>query len=412
MDYRAELDIVRASFEMLHINTGIVYRGTPISEESIDLGIRQLLGAESDIKQTITERLEQASRQTIYIMTDSFSCNYIFLILPDSERDCALLIGPYLSKPMNLSDLSERQNTKGESSSLLTELEKYYSGIPLLSDDSHLFLLLDAFCTKVWGTEDFATVQIGIEQRDLASILSKGSRKPQSGKDAWNIKMIEQRYSFENEIIKAVAKGQTHKIKLLSSFNTYNLEQRTNDSLRNIKNYGVVMNTLLRKAAESGGVHPIHLDSVSGNFAIQIEKSLSVAAVQEIMIEMFITYCRLVKKHSIRQYSPPIQKALTYIDSDLSADLSLSALATMQNISASYLSNLFKKETGHTVTEYVNSKRMDYAAYLLGATKHQIQSIAQQCGILDVQYFSKLFKKYKGLTPKEHRKSVQGITAI
>ena len=82
----------------------------------------------------------------------------------------------------------------------------------------------------------------------------------------------------------------------------------------------------------------------------------------------------------------------------------------MQNISASYLSNIFKKETDKTVTEYVNGKRMDYAAHLLATTKQQIQSIAQICGIVDVQYFSKLFKKVKGMTPKEYRKARQNFT--
>lgn len=406
MNYQAELDIVRESFRMLHINTHIIYRDTPL-DESIDMGIRKLLGASDNIGQVIGKKLDEANKHTVYIMTDGFACNYMFLILPDDERDCVLLVGPYLSKPITKQQIADRCKGTNISEGLINELEKYYIDIPSLPDDSHLFIMVDAFCAKVWNTDDFAISQLESGTPNLTPILSKGPKKSPSSKDAWNINIIEQRYTYENEIIKAVAKGQTHKIKLLSSFNSYNLEKRTTDSLRNIKNYGVVMNTLLRKAAESGGVHPIHIDSVSSDVAVRIEHATSVAAVQDIMIEMFLTYCRLVKKHSIRQYSPPVQKALTHIESDLSADLSLSTLAAIQGISASYLSNIFKKETGQTVTDYVNSKRMDYASHLLGTTKQQIQTIAQQCGILDVQYFSKLFKKYKGVTPKEHRKSVQ-----
>ena len=93
------------------------------------------------------------------------------------------------------------------------------------------------------------------------------------------------------------------------------------------------------------------------------------------------------------------------IDADLSADLSLSKLAQAQNISAGYLSATFKKETGQTVTDYINSERMQLAAHLLKTTTLQVQTVAAHCGILDVQYFSKVFKKYMKKTPKAYRES-------
>ena len=161
------------------------------------------------------------------------------------------------------------------------------------------------------------------------------------------------------------------------------------------------MNTLLRKAAENGGVHPVYLDGASSTFAKEIEQISSTAEIHTLMGKMFRSYCRLVKKHSIKGYSSPVQKAITFIDADLTADLTLSRLAAMQNISPAYLSTLFKKETGQTLTEYVNEKRIKLATRLLDTTSLQIQTVAQHCGIFDVLYFSKLFKKHTGKTPKE-----------
>lgn len=125
------------------------------------------------------------------------------------------------------------------------------------------------------------------------------------------------------------------------------------------------------------------------------------------MEEMYRSYCRLVKKHSMKDYSSPVQKAITCIDANLAGDLSLSVLASMQNISAGYLSTIFKKETGKTITEYINDSRMEQAKKLLSTTKLQIQTVAQHCGILDVHYFSKLFKKTTGKTPKQYRDCVK-----
>ena len=64
---------------------------------------------------------------------------------------------------------------------------------------------------------------------------------------------------------------------------------------------------------------------------------------------------------------------------------------------------LFRKETGQTVTEFVNERRMRTGAHLLRTTRLQVQTIAQHCGVSDVNYFSKLFKKQYGVTPKQFR---------
>ena len=108
----------------------------------------------------------------------------------------------------------------------------------------------------------------------------------------------------------------------------------------------------------------------------------------------------------MKGYTLPIQKVITKIDSDLTADLSLTALAKYINVNASYLSGLFKKETGTTLTEYVNKKRVEHGILLLNSTTLQIQTIAQYCGIPDVNYFTKLFKKHYNKTPKDYRDSI------
>ena len=129
--------------------------------------------------------------------------------------------------------------------------------------------------------------------------------------------------------------------------------------------------------------------------------------VQLLMMEMFDKYCRLVRKHSLKHYSPPVRKAIIAIESNLSTELNLSLLSSLQGISASYLSRLFKKETEMNITEYINQRRIEHAENLLLTSKLQIQAVAQHCGILDVQYFSRLFKKIKGCSPFEFRKANQ-----
>ena len=160
------------------------------------------------------------------------------------------------------------------------------------------------------------------------------------------------------------------------------------------------------KAVESAAVHPIHIDSISSQYAKKIEAVTSEASCISLYKEMVRKYCLLVKNHSLKGYSLLVRKVITKIDYDLTADLSLKVQAEYLNVNPSYLSTLFKKETGMTLTEYINRKRIENALLLLNSTDMQIQMIAQYCGITDVNYFTKTFKKIVGKTPKEYREMI------
>ncbi len=218
-----------------------------------------------------------------------------------------------------------------------------------------------------------------------------------------NIEIYEKLYADENALMHAISQGQTAKARnILANIPLYASEQRT-EAIRNLKNHTIIMNTLFRKAAEYGGVHPLYIDQLSTTFAHKIENATRSDNFLDLWNEMVQKYCALVNTYTMRRYSLPIQKVITRINFDISADLSLKSTAQYLNVSPSYLSALFKKETGKTLTNYVNEKRMTYAAYLLSYTQTPISTIAQTCGILDDNYFTKLFKRYMHTTPTKFR---------
>jgi YesN/AraC family two-component response regulator len=267
--------------------------------------------------------------------------------------------------------------------------------------------MINVFCETMWKVNRVVIKEVNAAS-DESSDWYTDTSPTTPDVMSWKIKMTEDRYNLENKMLAAVAKGDTDKIKTITPIiSAHNLEQRLSDNLRNTKNYAIIMNTLLRKAAESGGVHPIYIDKTSSRFAAKIENLRGVEQAGELMAEMMDGYCKLVKKHSTKSYALPVQKAITVIEYDLTADLSLGGIAEMLDINPSYLSTIFKKETGETLTEYVNRKRMSAAKHLLETTRLQIQTVAQQCGILDVHYFSRMFKKYTGVTPKMYRDTLQ-----
>ncbi len=403
MRYESELHLLRETFQKCRVPTLLLHPDDS-QNNLIDEGFQLLFG--HDFQLQTKQLFDQVHSGTLYRVDSDFRLHFLLLQLPVTAEKTLLIIGPYLSEPPTPQQILELGEKYQVPPYQQRQLEAYYGSIPAITENSHLFALLDTFCEHLWDT-GYPTVDIN--EPFAADKLSLPERRTQERDQVLlNMKMMERRYAAENEMMDAVSRGQVHKIAtIMESFSAISFEKRLDDPLRNFKNYSIIMNTLLRKAAENGGVHPLHLHEISSAFAIRIEQTDSLNAIQELMTEMFRSYCLLVRKHTVKNYSTPVQKTVLTIESDLSGDLSLSALAAAQNINAAYLSALFKKETGRTVTNFVNHRRMQHACHLLTTTRLQIQTVALHCGILDVQYFSKMFKKYTGKTPKEYRETTR-----
>ena len=109
-------------------------------------------------------------------------------------------------------------------------------------------------------------------------------------------------------------------------------------------------------------------------------------------------------KASSSQYGSLLGQAVEFIDSHFTDEsLSLNLVAREINISANYLSAVFSQEMGVTFTEYVTGKRMDKARELLRSTDKRSGEIAFAVGYRDPHYFSFLFKKTQGCTPRDYR---------
>ena len=84
--------------------------------------------------------------------------------------------------------------------------------------------------------------------------------------------------------------------------------------------------------------------------------------------------------------------------------LTLEEVSQVADLSPTYLSTIFKKDTGMTFLEYLSKVRMDMAKKLLKETNDTVADICGKVGYSDVRYFTKSFTKYAGLKPKEYRK--------
>lgn len=99
------------------------------------------------------------------------------------------------------------------------------------------------------------------------------------------------------------------------------------------------------------------------------------------------------------RYSPKIQKAIDFINKNYSKPITSKDICSWLGISEFYLSRLFKKETGLTLTEYLTNYRIEVSKTLLSSGKYKIYEIAEMVGYKNSQYFSHVFKKITGKNP-------------
>ncbi len=407
MNHSETLDFFLTILENLRIPAHILQE--PYNMDSVSaFSIRKIAYPKMNYENFSNRFFQSCKSNTIYQAFDEFFFHYLILMLPDNKESSFLVIGPYALEPFTETDIlnkAQEFNIPPESYPLFKQC---YETVPILSDSSTLFTLVNSYASTLWGSMDSFVMEELTNLTTFTDAVADNLLSAETAEELiHSMKNADIRYAAENEFLQIIAQGQTHKIEMyLNEINLSSSEQRHVDKVRNAKNYAIIMNTLLRKTVEQSTVPPVHIDRVSSAFAKKIELQTSEGDLVLLLKEMARKYAFLVKNHSMKGYSPLIRQVLTHIDNDLSVDLSLKTLASLVSTNPSYLSTCFKKETGHTLTEYVTEKRIQHAIFLLNATNMQVQTIASYCGIPDVCYFSKIFKRLTGKTPTEYREYI------
>lgn len=400
--YQRELDFLLSALNKLRLQGHLLHPGDSLA--GLDQGLRSLLGMEEDYASAYQIGVQWAHERTIYKVMDQFMCHYIYFRLPAATPPTAVIIGPYLTIDPSSEMILEQAERLGLPLHTIALQADYYASLPVFNDPSVIMALISAFGETLWGSAGhFDMVDVNYEQ-SAAPLPAAADAPIEQTSILQQMKQMETRYAYENELMEIVAKGLTNRAEvMMSSVSHLNYQQRLADPLRNMKNYCIICNTLLRKAAEQGGVHPLHLDRMSSQYARSIETSPTLDACSALIVEMIRTYCRLVRTHASKHYSSVVQKTLTYIDANLSGDLSLTTLASLMQVTPGYLSALFHRETGGTLAAHITTQRMKAALQLLRSTRLQVQTIAQLCGFSDPNYFARQFKRLYGTTPLAYR---------
>lgn len=98
-----------------------------------------------------------------------------------------------------------------------------------------------------------------------------------------------------------------------------------------------------------------------------------------------------------------MERIKAYIEEHIREKIYAEDLAALIHVNEQYLMRIFKREEGKSLTEYITERRIHIASNLLKDSEYSINFIADCVGCENYSYFTKLFKKYTGFTPREYR---------
>ena len=167
----------------------------------------------------------------------------------------------------------------------------------------------------------------------------------------------------------------------------------------------VAMVTMITRVCISHGMDQDVAYKMSDSFILQADRlgtPEEVRNLQNRMIHRFASAMNTLRKGSTH-YSRQVVRCMDYINQHLHDKLSMETLAENVQLSETYLSRLFKKETGQSVSEYIRDKRIEEAQALLRYSEKSPVEIATDLGFSSHSYFISIFKRVTGETPREYR---------
>jgi AraC-like DNA-binding protein len=286
------------------------------------------------------------------------------------------------------------------------EMEYYYRSLPVVSQLDFIHMSLALYYMLYQQQLDVVDIHqtnltrgktpSQIEQPDI--YLSEQRQKATDGRDLLS----------EKRLFQYIKEGKKEELKALrSQLSESEIGVLSKSSyLRNVKNLVISGITLATRAAIDGGLNPEVAFTLSDLYIQKLEELNNSKDIRQLTDSLFLEFTERVEKGKKHRYSKPINVCQNYIFTHLYEDIAVTHLADLVDMNPNYLSNLFKKEVGQSIIEYIHLAKVDEAKNLITYTNHSLSEISSLLNFHDQSYFSKVFKKCAGVTPKQYKKGI------
>lgn len=182
------------------------------------------------------------------------------------------------------------------------------------------------------------------------------------------------------------------------------LGQLSDNPLRNIRYHFIITVAMVARYCIVGGMEHEAAYRLSDFYIQQADQSTSIDQISQLHSVMTIDYTKRMKALKMDKiYSKPIVKCIDYIYKNLNLRITVPMLAGYIGLHPSYLSKLFKKETGSSISMYIQKRKVETAQNMLKYSEYTPAQISSILAFPTQSYFIEVFKKQVGMTPKKYQ---------
>ena len=330
---------------------------------------------------------------------DSFQVRFIFLKIQDQP----VIFGPYCCEMMSETDCALLLHRVGLFHIPVQDISAYRSAIPFLEQDK-AFAYVDCLIRAIEPETVAYTVRTTEYQPDPENFYIQNiqdmAKRPYA-------ELVQERYEMEQKFMEYIWQGKRSEAiqswRKLHNYVAY-LKKELGETLEVARMGAAITRTLIRLAAADVGIPALLNDRYTAQSSRIIREARTIDEINREHERLIRQFCQLIHDQKENQHSVLVQSALYYLEHEYRDTLSIGDLAEELGVSTQYLIEQFHQETGTTPNAYLNKVRLHQARLLLATSSLSIQEISARVGILDANYFAKLFKKEFGQTPKNYRK--------
>ncbi len=392
------LELIHCSHAMdywVYSPEGVLLRSSSGTERMLDLLFRQT---------GCFEYLRCSIGTTPMVLSGEAELRWIAVKQMQEDKISAChILGPFFASGMHesiaeyvhdaLHDLAPQNEI-----ALLAEKLQALSVISIQSDCQYAVML-----HKLVNGELLPESSIQYQPAPISAFLSTSAEEkvPTKVKDRLNV------YLAERTMLHAIREGDANAAaaSALSAQKTVaRVREYTGNPLLDMKIACTTFTTLCTRAAIEGGLSPSVAYPVGDAYIRKFFASSNGEYVGELKTHMYHDFVAFV--HELRvnpNYSKAIQSCCDYIQLHPAEPLSIDMLASRLGYAKYYLSALFKKETGCSVSAYIKCVRIEQAKVLLASTDLSVESIWETVGFSSRSVFGKAFCSIVGMTPREYR---------
>lgn len=176
------------------------------------------------------------------------------------------------------------------------------------------------------------------------------------------------------------------------------------NELQNLRYHFVVATAMITRYCVMNGMELEKAYNLSDFYILKMDKCSCIDEIVELHNTMCLDFCK--KMHIIKTseiLSKPVVLCMDYIYSHLHSRITLRQLAEHTNLSESYLSRLFSKEIGVSVSDYIILQKIEKAKNLLSYSDYPLADISNYLSFSSQSHFIQVFHKHVGMTPHKYR---------